>query len=107
MTIPIKHGRRQDMQSDRINVLQFVTLFGIGGTERQVLNLTRGLDASRFGVEVACLKRLGPLLPEMEATGAHITEYKTSSLYNHVAVWNQMRFLNHLVPHCNMVVQAA
>ena len=32
----------------------------------------------------------------MEATGAHITEYKTTSLYNHVAVWNQMRFLNHL-----------
>jgi len=84
------------MRSDRLNVLQLVTVFGIGGTERQVLNLIQGLDASRFGVEVACLKRWGALLPEMEATGVPITEYKTTSLYNHIAMWNQMRFLNHL-----------
>ena len=84
------------MRSNRLNVLQFVTLFGIGGTERQVLNLVQALDSSRFGVEVACLKRFGALLPEMEATGVPITEYKTTSLYNHMAVWNQMRFVNHL-----------
>src|ERR1051326_4565445 len=85
---------RQLMRSNRLNVLQFVTLFGIGGTERQVLNLVQALDSSRFGVEVACLKRFGALLPEMEATGVPITEYKTTSLYNHIAVWNQMRFVN-------------
>jgi len=84
------------MRSERLTVLQFVSLFGIGGTERQVLNLVQGLDASRFGVEVACLKRLGALLPEVEATGVPITEYKTTSLYNHTAVWNQMRFASHL-----------
>ncbi len=84
------------MRSERLSVLQFLTLFGIGGTERQVLNLVQGLDTSRFGVEVACLKRWGALLPEMEATGVPITEYKTTSLYNHMAIWNQMRFLKHL-----------
>jgi glycosyltransferase involved in cell wall biosynthesis len=84
------------MRSEQLNLLQFVTLFGIGGTERQVLNLVQGLDRSRFGVEVACLKRWGALLPEMEATGIPITEYKIHSLYNHIAIWNQMRFLNHL-----------
>ena len=84
------------MRSERLSVLQFLTLFGIGGTERQVLNLVQGLDTSRFGVEVACLKRWGALLPEMEATGVPITEYKTTSLYNHTAVWNQVRFLKHL-----------
>jgi len=84
------------MQSERLTVLQFLTVFGIGGTERQVLNLVQGLDTSRFGVEVACLKRWGALLPEMEATGVPITEYKTSSLYNHKALWNQIRFANHL-----------
>src|SRR5579872_1356005 len=84
------------MRSERLNVLQFVTLFGIGGTERQVLNLVRGLDSAHFGVEVACLKRFGALLPEMGATGVPITEYKTTSLYNHVAAWNQMRFVRHL-----------
>lgn len=85
------------MRSERLTVLQFLTVFGIGGTERQVLNLVQGLDTSRFGVEVACLKRWGALLPEMEATGIPITEYRTTSLYNHVAVWNQMRFLKHLI----------
>ena len=84
------------MRSERLSVLQFLTVFGIGGTERQVLNLVQGLDTTRFGVEVACLKRWGALLPEMEATGVPITEYKTTSLYNHIAVWNQMKFLKHL-----------
>jgi glycosyltransferase involved in cell wall biosynthesis len=84
------------MQSERLSVLQFLTVFGIGGTERQVLNLVQGLDTSRFGVEVACLKRWGALLPEMEATGVPITEYKANSLYNHKALWNQIRFANHL-----------
>src|SRR5687767_10785037 len=96
MANPGKDRKRRVMRSERLTVLQFLTVFGIGGTERQVLNLVQGLDASRFGIEVACLKRWGALLPEMEATGVPITEYKTTSLYNHVAVWNQMRFLNHL-----------
>lgn len=84
------------MRSEKLSVLQFLTLFGIGGTERQVLNLVHGLDTERYRVEVACLKRWGAMLPEMEATGVPITEYKTTSLYNHVAVWNQMKFLRHL-----------
>jgi glycosyltransferase involved in cell wall biosynthesis len=84
------------MQSEKLTVLQFLTVFGIGGTERQVLNLIQGLDTTRFGIEVACLNRWGPMLPEMEATGVPITEYKTTSLYNHVAVLNQMKFLRHL-----------
>ncbi len=84
------------MRSEKLNVLQFLTIFGIGGTERQVLNLVQGLDSSRFGVEVACFKRLGALLPEMEATGVPITEYKINSLYNHLALWNQMKFAKHV-----------
>jgi len=84
------------VRSEKLNVLQFLTLLAIGGTERQVLNLVQGLDTTRFDVEVACLKRWGALLPEMEATGVPITEYKTTSLYNHVAAWNQMKFLRHL-----------
>jgi glycosyltransferase involved in cell wall biosynthesis len=84
------------MRSEKLNVLQFLTLLAIGGTERQVLNLVQGLDTTRFNIEVACLKRWGALLPEMEATGVPITEYKTTSLYNHVAAWNQMKFLRHL-----------
>ena len=84
------------MRSEKLSVLQFLTIFGIGGTERQVLNLVQGMNRSRFGIEVACLKRWGALLPEMEATGVSITEYKTTSLYNHVAAWNQMKFLRHL-----------
>src|SRR5436190_18012476 len=87
---------RQVVPAEKLNVLQFVTLLAIGGTERQVLNLVHGLDTTRFDVEVACLKRWGALLPEMEATGVPITEYKTTSLYNHVAAWKQMKFLKHL-----------
>jgi hypothetical protein len=55
-----KNIKGQVMQSEKLSVLQFLTIFGIGGTERQVLNLVKGLDTARFGVKVACLKTLGP-----------------------------------------------
>ena len=48
-----------------VKLLQFLTLFAIGGTERQVMNLARGLDPSRFEVHFACLKRVGEFIEEI------------------------------------------
>ena len=84
------------MQLERIQLLQFVTSFAIGGTERQVLNLVRGMDTSRFDLHVACLNRSGALLREMENANRSPVEYKTNRLYNYSALRNQFKFARYL-----------
>src|SRR3954469_16745898 len=70
-----------DMPNSRIRTLKFITHFGIGGTERQFVYIARGLDRTRFDVEIACMGRKGAFLPEAEAIGSPIAEYKANSLY--------------------------
>lgn len=84
------------MHSERIRLIEFLTLFAIGGTERQVLNLAQGLDAAQFDLHIACLKRCGALLDEIESTQFPIVEYKTNSLYNYGAFRNQIEFARYV-----------
>src|SRR6267142_2060168 len=51
----------------RVKVLKFVTAFAVGGTERQFVHLTRGLDRARFDIQIGCFHRSGPLLNEISA----------------------------------------
>jgi glycosyltransferase involved in cell wall biosynthesis len=50
-------------------VVHLVTSFGLGGTERQLLELLRGLDATRWRSRVICFRRGGPLLAEVIKLG--------------------------------------
>lgn len=74
--------------SGRVRLLEFLTFFYIGGTERQVVNLVRGLDRSRFDLHLACLGRRGQFLDEVESCEIPIAEYPTNSLYNRTS-WKQ------------------
>ena len=55
------------MTTARVRLLKFTTLFAIGGTERHVMNFVANLDTSRFDLQLACLKRSGEFLSEIEA----------------------------------------
>jgi glycosyltransferase involved in cell wall biosynthesis len=66
---------------EAVRLLQFLTLFAVGGTERQVMNLARGLDPSRFEVHFACLKRVGEYVEEIERSGRPLTEYPIDRMY--------------------------
>src|SRR2546426_4188752 len=79
-----------------IRVLQFITLFAIGGTERQVVNLVRGLDPSRFDLQMGCLKRWGPFLKEVEARRVPVSEYRVNSLSPHRSFRKQLRLGGYL-----------
>ena len=57
------------LSPDPVRVLQFVTLFASGGTERQVMNLGYGLDPARFDVHFACFKKWGDFVERIEASG--------------------------------------
>jgi glycosyltransferase involved in cell wall biosynthesis len=51
--------------SGPVDVVLLLTSFAIGGTERQMVELAKRLDPSRFRVHVACFHRRGRLLDDM------------------------------------------
>ncbi len=82
--------------SDSIRLLKFVSLWGVGGTERQVMNLGLTLDPSSFEVRFACLRRWGELLNEIEARRIPLAEYNINSFYHYKALNAQWRLAGDL-----------
>ena len=80
------------MPSERIKVVKFVTHFAVGGTERQFVYTTSGLDRSRFDVRVACMARIGAFMKDIEALNVPIWEYPTRGFYNYQTVRRQLKF---------------
>jgi glycosyltransferase involved in cell wall biosynthesis len=58
----------------QIQVAVFLTSFHPGGTERQMTELIRKLDRTRFNVRVACFHKEGAWLPRVEEC-AEVTEF--------------------------------
>src|SRR5687767_6118525 len=84
------------MSPDRIKLLQFLAVLAIGGTERQVMNLVERLDPTRFELSVACLRRFGEFLNEIEARRIPLAAYEIRSLFRPHALQQQLRFARHL-----------
>lgn len=84
------------MQRDRIKLLHFLTDFNIGGTERQVLNLVKGLDSARFHLHLACFRRRGSLLNEVEGIPAAFRDYEIDRFADSKTVRVGTRFVRDL-----------
>jgi glycosyltransferase involved in cell wall biosynthesis len=84
------------MPQEKIKLLEFLTNFMIGGTERQVVNLARGLDRSRFDLHVGCLGRSGDFLSHVEGNSIPVSEYRINSLCNHTTLREQWKFAGYL-----------
>ena len=71
----------QGAAMERIRLLKFLTLFGIGGTEKQVVNLAMRIDRSMFDLSFGCLSRWGELIGEVEqGQGLAVTEISAAQL---------------------------
>ena len=79
-----------------VKILKFLTMFAVGGTERQFVYLTKGLDRSRFDISVGCLSREGEFLKEIEAMNVPVSEYRINSLYSPRMLRGQWRFAQDL-----------
>jgi glycosyltransferase involved in cell wall biosynthesis len=84
------------MTTARVKLLKFTTLFAIGGTERHVMNFVANLDTSRFDLQLACLRKMGEFLDEIEARRIPLAEYRTDRLYGRRALRQQLRFARDL-----------
>lgn len=55
----------------KIKVLLFCSSLNIGGTERNVVNIAKQIDKTKFDAEVFCFYGSGPLENELNASGVH------------------------------------
>lgn len=88
----------------KIRLVTFVNAFAVGGTERHVVNLGKSLDRSQFDVRLACFRRLGQFLDEVEASRLPIWEYPINSLHNSRTLALQWRFARDLRRHRIQIV---
>ena len=90
----------------RMRVLQFATSLQVGGTERQLVALMRGLDRSRFDQRLACLRLGGELLDTLDDDLPR-AEYPISSLMDPRSLAQRLRLARDLraqridVVHCH------
>jgi glycosyltransferase involved in cell wall biosynthesis len=81
----------------KIKVLQLIYGFMVGGSERQMLQLTRLLqDSGRYDVRIACLMRTGVLLEEAERLAGHAPEFPIKSFYGPSMLREVRRFASFL-----------
>jgi glycosyltransferase involved in cell wall biosynthesis len=78
--------------ADRIRVTKFFTEFAIGGMERQVINIGKGLDRSRFEIRFAIFHKGGDLLAECGTHSWVVDEYKIRRLYGVSTMKQQIAF---------------
>ncbi len=91
---------------ERVPALTFLTNFLIGGTERQVLNLVRNHDRTRFDVHLGCFRLAGPLLTELDASKVSLSEYPIKTLPSPRTLWQQWRLIRYIRAHRIRVVHA-
>jgi L-malate glycosyltransferase len=80
------------------NVLIMVDSFEMGGAESQTVLLTRLLlEADHYGVHLACLRREGALLPQIEQLNVgEVPEFRLTSFYDWNMVVQLRRFVSFL-----------
>ena len=79
--------------SGPVDVVLLLTSFAIGGTERQMVELARRLEPSRFRVHLACFHRQGPLLDEVPPW-IPIREFPVRGFVNVAAVGRLIKFVS-------------
>ncbi|MGZ8796137.1 MAG: glycosyltransferase [Thermoanaerobaculia bacterium] len=87
-----------------MKLLKFVTLFAVGGTERQFVNLALSLEPSRFAVHFGCLRRWGRLLEQIDERGIPVFDYEVSTFRNLKALRAQWRLARDIRRHGIQIV---
>lgn len=98
ITTAATQTRPEVIHRPKENVLQFIHSFIQGGSERQMIQLTRLLiESGKYNVHVACLHDGGALRPEIERLGFKtVREFPISSFYDANMAVQLRRFSKYL-----------
>jgi len=83
------------LHRQRVRLLEMATIFAIGGTERQLVELANGLDPERFDTRLACFHRTGPLLSQLKDQRPP-AEFKINSLFGKETLRQQLKLAGFL-----------
>src|SRR6266487_3692712 len=64
---------------EAVKLMKFVTVFAVGGTERQFVHLALALEPSQFAVHFGCLRRWGALLEPIDERGLPVIDYSVTT----------------------------
>jgi hypothetical protein len=78
------------MTPSRVPLVVCVSSFDAGGTERQMVELVRGLDSTTYEVHAACFAARGPWMPVVEASAASIVEFPIAG-FDRPVTWRLIR----------------
>ena len=92
--------------TDRVRLMEFLTFFYIGGTERQVMNLATGIDPQRFDLHMGCLGKVGAYLEEALSRGIPVEEFRIKSLYSAGSMRSRLRLAGYLSDHAIQIVHS-
>lgn len=81
----------------KLNIAIFNFGFLTGGTERQIIELLKGLDRDSFNVKVAAVRTGGELEPEMQDAGLKIDFFPLRSMKDKNAFYQLYRLRQYLI----------
>lgn len=87
----------------KIKILFFCGSLNIGGTERNVVNIAKQIDKTKFDIEVFCLFGRGPLEDELKAAGVNYSFGDFAQLFYFKVYWRTLKNLrknNINILHC-------
>src|SRR5262245_56331779 len=90
-------GRTKKTTTKKPRVLHLITSFGVGGTERQAVELLKRIDRRRFDLSLAALRLEGPLYQEVAAIFPRVPQFPLTSFYNPNAAKQMMRLRDWMV----------
>lgn len=87
-----------------IRLLNVVPTLLCGGTENHFMTLARSLDASRFDVRFACLRKWGPFVDELKERRIPLVEYRVATFRSLHALVQQARLARYVRQHAVDIV---
>jgi L-malate glycosyltransferase len=89
-----------------IRLLNVVPTLLCGGTENHFMTLSRSLDAARFDVRFACLRKWGPFVDELRERQIPLVEYQLATFRSLNALAQQARLARDVKRHAVDIVHA-
>lgn len=85
-------GHRSDGTSGRVTVLHLVESLEIGGMERVLASLVRGVDRARYRARVLCLVSRGAIAEELQLAGVSVDCFEWNGAHRAAELWRLARW---------------